>query len=81
MATDQEKLIDLKTSSKGDGSRYEATNVDIIENCTVYCRIRVQDRKGPLKVYINYVGLKGQNEITAKQAKTQWSKIGETMKK
>ena len=80
MATDQDKLVELKTAAKGDGSRYSATNVDVIENCTVFCKVKVKDRKGPLKIYINYNGLKGQQELNHKQATKSWSLLGNLKK-
>lgn len=52
VAREEEKVITLKTSL--DCNRGPNTNFDIIEDCQITCKIKVKDRRGPFKVYINY---------------------------
>jgi hypothetical protein len=52
VAREVDRLIVLKTSS--DANRGAITNFDIIEDCTVSCKIPVKDRKGPFKIYVSY---------------------------
>ena len=52
VAREVDKLVILKTTS--EATRGPLTTFDIIEDCTVSCKLQVKDRKGPFKIYIGY---------------------------
>lgn len=53
VAAESEKIIKVAPPSESQGQSKGAwTNLDIIEDCKVICRVDVYARKAPLKIYL-----------------------------
>lgn len=55
VAAENDKIVNLLVPSTQDyAARGPVTKVDIVENCSIVCKIDVKWRKVPLKIYLEY---------------------------
>lgn len=50
IAKDEERLVDVKTTTRGDCTKGPDNHVDLIAGCPLFCRIPLKARKQPLKI-------------------------------
>ena len=58
VAAEHERIISLIAPVPSDGpKRGSTTDIDVIEDCPLICKVEVQGRKAPLRVYFEFEGM------------------------
>ena len=52
VARDVDRIVDIKTSTRGDGGRGPENVIDLVQGCQLFCRVGLKGRKQPIRLFI-----------------------------